>query len=136
MEVRDNKLFVVESKIQTSKRKLVKIYLLFKLIENNLEKEFSDGELDILVNLYIFGGVSDREMFKSFLNNSYKLGLSKKGSNSIRNLFGKARIHGILIRKSSSNWQFNKKYISDDMYSHPYFVFRGSLTNLGHAEQQ
>ena len=136
LEVRNNKIYEVSSKVQVSKRKLIKMYLIFKLMEKGIEALFSNNEVDVLVNLFMFGGTSGKDSLKQFLESCYSLNLSKKGSTSILNLFTKARFNGILIRKSSSNWQISRDFIADDMYTHPYFVFRGALTNLGHAEQQ
>ena len=95
--------------------KLVKLWIYYKILDMGKLDLFSDKHIDILTNLYIFGGTSGKEDLHKFFDLCYDKELSKRGSeNSIRNCFTLAREVGIIKRRKANDWKIDKSIMSEN----------------------
>lgn len=111
----ETKATLIEKK-QTSfdKLKIVKLYLYYKLMDMSILDKFSSRDINILSNLYIYGGTT-KETFGSFIDLCYSLNLCKEGSeNSIRNCLTLARENGIVKRRRSKEWKIDKDILPQE----------------------
>lgn len=119
---------VINNKLKLDKIDLIKIHLFIKLISNKVREEFSDREIDILAELYIFGGIEDKEGSERFIEHCYVLGLSKRGaSNSVRNALSKGRKYKVVKRKKANYWKIDKDYLPE--FESDTIVLKYLLTN-------
>lgn len=119
---------VIQNKLRLDKIDLIKIHLFIKLISNKVNSNFSDREVDILAELYIFGGIEDKESSDKFIEHCYKMGLSKIGaSNSVRNALSKGRKHKVVKRKKANYWKIDKDYLPE--FDSDTIVLKYLLTN-------
>ena len=120
---------LIENKLRLERKDLVKIHLFIKLISNKVIGHFSDREIDILSELYMFGGIEDKETSDNFLNHCYEIGLSKVGAaNSIRNVLSKGRIYKVVKRKKANYWKIERDYIPE--FESDKLVLKYLLTNI------
>lgn len=125
-----NTAFIEENKIdKLDLSKIVRIHLLIKMIDNDIDAKFSNTEVKILSELYIFGGTENKEDVEKFSSLCFEKQLSKTLSfNSIRNVLTKARKLGIVSRRQSNKWVINKLYGTP--IDSPNVLFKYSLTNI------
>ncbi len=120
---------VIENKLKLEKIDLVRIHLFIKLTSNNISSSFTDREIDILSELYIFGGIEDKEGSDRFIDHCYALGLSKQGaSNSVRNALSKGRKFKVVKRKKANYWKIDKEYLPE--FESDTLVLKYLLTNI------
>jgi len=120
---------VIEDKIVVKVEDLIKIHLFIKLVEGSVLQEFSSRELNILTHLYTYGGVTDKESICAFAEDCFNNNLCEKNSlQSVRNVLGKAREHGIVKRRKSNNWRISDSFLPKLDTEH--FVFKYFLTDV------
>ena len=120
---------LIENKLKLNKSELVKVHLFIKLISNKIIKEFTEREIDILAELYIYGGIEDKDGSDKFLEHCYAIGLSKLGSaNSVRNALSKGRKFKVVKRKKANYWKLDKEYLPE--FDSPNLAFKYLLTNI------
>lgn len=119
----------IETKVNgTSKINVVRMALFSKLLENNLYNKFSTTGFEILVNLYLFGGTSNKDSMQKFFLDCYDKNLTKVGAeNSIRNTLTLARSFGVVKRKKANDWRISKLFIPE--CTGEYLVYKGLITN-------
>ena len=119
---------VIENKLKLNKIDLIKIHLFIKLISEKIS-DFTEREINILAELYEFGGIEDKESSEKFIQHCYTLGLSKEGAAiSIKNVLSKGRKYKILKRKKANFWKIDKDYLPE--FESDILVFKYLLTNL------
>ena len=91
-----------------NKRDVLRIHLYFKLVENGI-KPF-ENDMEIMLELYIFGGYSNATQQANFINNCIKKGL-KKSSQSLRNTLSKYVSMGIFEKPKNTILYVNEKYL-------------------------
>lgn len=125
-----NKIYYKETKIdKVPLAKLAKMHLFIKLADKNIESEFSDRNLNILAELFVFGGIDSKERANEFLQHCYGLSLSKEGAdNSIRNTLGLGRKFGVVKRKKCNHWQIHEDYLTK--LNSDTTLFKYTLTNI------
>lgn len=88
-----------------SKENLLRVHLYLIMVERGIHEEFSHRELSILVQLFLFGGISSTKDFDEFTKVCFEKGLIKKLSQqSIRNVFTIARSFKLVKRPTKTNW--------------------------------
>ncbi len=97
-----------EKVLLEDKRDVLRIHLYFKLIENGI-KPF-ENDIDIMLELYMFGGYSNREQQSKFIETCIKKGL-KKSSQSLRNTLSKYVNMGIFDKPKNTILSINEKYL-------------------------
>lgn len=91
---------------------LIRIHFYIKMIEKNVPlKEFSNRELSILCELYLFGGIFTKEDLVSFSNICTEKKLTEGSVQSIRNVLGTARSYGIIKRPKANKWVISNDYL-------------------------
>lgn len=124
---------IIEDKLILSKKELIKIHLYIKMVEKGIDKEFSHREMDILAELYCFGGTQDKINLQEFFNHCFAHGFSKEGAaHSVRNALSKGRRFKIIKRKKANFWQIDKDYLPP--LSSSFLAFKYFFTN--YAENQ
>lgn len=125
-----DKAFILETKIdKLDIHKITRIHLFIKMVQKDIDGEFSDKEMKILSELYVFGGTENKLDLDKFSELCFQKELSKEGStNSIRNVLSKARKFNIINRKQSNKWVINKSYILP--LDSPNVLFKYLLTNI------
>lgn len=103
---------IVDSIKLTELKDLIKIHFYIKMIEKKVDiTEFSDRELSILAELYIYGGLSSKKDLQDFTDLCSSKGLTKNSVQSVRNILSKARILGVVKRPKENNWFIIKDYL-------------------------
>src|ERR1700760_4827680 len=98
---------VIEDRIQLpTKRDVLRLLLYTKLLEKGIE--FSDSELDVLMELHTIGGYYDTDKEAEFFNNCITQKY-RTSHQSIRNVLTKFVNAGV-IRKPS----IHQRYVSED----------------------
>ena len=131
---------LLETKIKgTNKLNVVRLSIYSKLIENGILSEFTNREVDVLANLYLFGGTEDKESLVRFADDCFEKGFTEeqKGKstygNSVRNVFSKARKLGVIKRKKVNDWRISKLFLPE-YEGTEYIAFKALVSN--YAEHQ
>jgi hypothetical protein len=86
----------------------IKIHLFIQCIKKGFNiSKFSERELSILSELYIFGGLNSKDDFEKFFNickTNKIIAPDTKNEQSIRNALSKARGAKIVKRPTASKW--------------------------------
>lgn len=125
----NNNIAVVNDSIKfDSLNQLIKIHLFIKLVENGLSDKFSDRELSILSNLYVFNGIGDKESFTGFTEDCVNRNICESNSvQSVRNVLSKSRQLNIVKRKKCNNWRIADSYLPK--IDNDFIAFKYLFTN-------
>lgn len=120
---------VIENKLRVSRDLLVKIHLTIKLVSNGLINEFSNREISVLSELYLFGGIENKETSDKFIEHCFKMDFAKQGAtNSVLNVLSKGRKFNIVKRKKANFWKLDKEYLPE--FESDKLVFKYLVTNI------
>lgn len=97
-----------ETVLLTEKRDVLRVHLYFKLIENGV-KPF-ENDIDIMLELYMFGGYSNSSQQSQFITRCLEKGL-KKSSQSLRNTLSKYVNIGVFDKPKNTILRVNEKYL-------------------------
>lgn len=97
-----------EKVLLEEKRDVLRIHLYFKLVENHI-KPF-ENDMDIMLELYLFGGYSNTDQQSQFIDMCIKKGL-KKSSQSLRNTLSKYVSMGIFDKPKNTILYVNERYL-------------------------
>lgn len=92
----------------SNKKDVLRVHLYLKFIQYGIQP--FENDIDILIELYCFGGYKGREEQEEFIN----LCLSKdykKSKQSIRNILSKYTNLGVLSKPKNLSLSINEKYI-------------------------
>lgn len=107
-----NNISLIEDTVSIDKVNQIKVHLFIKLVENKKEDVLSDRELNILSELYVYGGIIDKDSMQNFSNICFIKQLCEKDSvQSVRNALGKARELGVVKRRKVNNWKIDDIYL-------------------------
>lgn len=107
-----NNISLIEDTVSIDKVNQIKVHLFIKLVENKKEDVLSDRELNILSELYVYGGIIDKDSMQHFSNICFTKQLCEKDSvQSVRNALGKARELGVVKRRKVNNWKIDDTYL-------------------------
>ena len=90
------------------KRDVLRLHLYFKLLQFGI-KPF-ENDIDIILELYLFGGYSNSEQQSEFINTCMQKGL-KKSEQSVRNTLSKYVNIGVFDKPKNSVLSINDKFI-------------------------
>ena len=117
---------VISDNLKFELFKLIKIHMYIKLTENNNESKLTDGDLDIIVNLYLFGGITDKNTMSNFSKDCFNKQLTSVNSaQSVRNSLSIGRKLGVIKRKRVNNWVITDNYLpklDTDLYAFKYLL--------------
>lgn len=91
-----------------TRRDVLRVHLYTKLIQNGI-KPF-ENDLDIILELYMFGGYSNPEEQNKFIDSCIEKGM-KKSRQSLRNTLSKYVSMGIFDKPKNTVLHINSKYI-------------------------
>lgn len=96
--------------LKVNREELIKFAFSLALLEYNIDRdkkiEFSNRELDVLTLLYNRGGIDNSEGMDKFVLECFEKGFIRSNSTqSIRNIFTKARAIGFIKRRTVNNWK-------------------------------
>ena len=97
-----------DKSLLSSKRDVLRIHLYYKLIQNGI-KPF-DKDIDIMIELYMFGGYSNSEQQNDFISLCIKKGF-KKVEQSVRNTISKYVSNGVFIKPKNTVLYLSENYI-------------------------
>lgn len=97
-----------EKVLLMDKRDVLRIHLYFKLVENGIRP--FENDMDIVLELYMFGGYSNVEEQTRFIQSCIKKGL-KKTPQSLRNTFSRYVRMGIFNKPKNTILYVNEKYL-------------------------
>lgn len=95
--------------ILAEKKDVLRVHLYLKLIENGI-KPF-ENDMDIILELYSFGGYSNSEEQVKFIDTCLQKGLRKSGQ-SLRNTLSKYVNIGVFDKPKNTILSVNEKFIS------------------------
>lgn len=102
---------VVQDKIKlNSKREVLKLLLYTKLLESNIKP--SDTELEVLMELYEFGGYHSHEQEIIFFTKCINLKF-RNSFQSIRNVLTKYKSFGVVMKPKIHQRHISTSYIPD-----------------------
>lgn len=101
------KLFV-DKILLPDKKDVLRAHLYLKFIQYDLQP--SQNDLDILVELYCFGGYSSKEMQERFISSCIEKNYMKS-KQSIRNTLSKYTNLGVLDKPKNLSLSVNEKYL-------------------------
>lgn len=90
------------------KKDVLRVHLYAKLVQYGI-KPF-ENDLDIILELYTFGGYTNTEEQTKFIHNCISKGL-KKSEQSVRNTLSKYVNIGIFDKPKNAHLNLNSKYI-------------------------
>lgn len=91
-----------------TKRDVLRIHLYFKLLQFNIRPY--ENDIDVILELYLFGGYRNSEEQTQFINLCIEKGL-KKSPQSLRNTLSKYVSVGIFDKPRNTSLSINKKFI-------------------------
>lgn len=90
------------------KRDVLRVHLYFKLIQYGI-KPF-ENDIDIIIELYMFGGYSNSDEQNRFIDLCVKKGLKKTGQ-SVRNTLSKYTTIGVFDKPRNTILHINEKFV-------------------------
>lgn len=97
-----------ETVLLMEKKDVLRVHLYFKLIENGV-KPF-ENDIDIMLELYMFGGYSNSLQQSQFISRCLEKGL-KKSSQSLRNTLSKYVNMGVFSKPKNTILHVSEKYL-------------------------
>ncbi len=98
----------VDKTLLKKKEDVLRLHLYFKLLEHGIKPY--ENDIDIIIELYLFGGYSSPEEQVKFIDICLKKKL-KKSDQSIRNTLSKYVSIGIFNKPKNSVLSINENYI-------------------------
>lgn len=93
-----------------TKRDVLRVHLYFKFLQYNIRP--FENDIDVILELYMFGGYSNAEEQSRFINQCIEKGL-RKSAQSLRNTLSKYVNMGIFDKPRNTSLSVNTKYIPD-----------------------
>ena len=91
------------------KKDLIKAHLYLKFLQYGIELPI-DSDIDVIAELFIFGGYKNGEEQENFINHCISIGL-RKSSQSLRNTLSKYVNKKILIKPKNSSLFLREDFI-------------------------
>lgn len=92
----------------TNKKDVLRLHLYFKFIEHKVEP--CEKDMNIMLELYLFGGYSNAKEQAAFIQNCLDKGL-KRSAQSLRNTLSKYVGKGVLDKPKNRVLKVNEKFI-------------------------